>query len=150
MSDVIEANIAVHSALAQVYEKDEPHFRPENKAKVSQRLAKLAARNGNGALLDLGWGTGFIIDLARPYFKSIRGIDVTKAMLDQVKLDDHDIEVHLGQVEDLPFEDESFNAATAYSFVDHLEDPSAMLREASRVLKPSGCLYIDLAPNRFY
>ena len=150
MSEVIDANIAVHSALAEVYERDEPHFRPENKAKVSRRLADLAARFGSQSLLDLGCGTGFIIDLARDHFKSIRGVDVTPAMLERVNTQGHDIEVQLGKVESLPFEADRFDAASAYSFLDHLEDQGAMLREASRVLKPGGCLYIDLVPNHFY
>ena len=53
-------------------------------------------------------------------------------------------------MEELPFEDEEFDVATAYSFLDHLEKPEDMLVEASRVLKPGGCLYIDLVPNFYY
>ncbi|RKF06521.1 class I SAM-dependent methyltransferase [Oceaniradius stylonematis] len=150
MSDVIDANIAVHSALAETYNTDEPHFRPENKAKVSKRLAELQAMTGGDRLLDLGCGTGFIIDLARPYFNEIHGIDITPAMLSQVDADGHDITIHQGQVEQLPFDDGSFDAASAYSFLDHLEDTSKMVAEAARVLRPGGALYIDLVPNRFY
>ena len=97
MPDVIDANIAVHSALAEVYEQDEPHFRPENKRKVSGRLAELAQRTGSASLIDLGCGTGFIIDLAREYLKKIRGCDITQAMLDRVKTQGHDIKVQLGK-----------------------------------------------------
>lgn len=150
MSDVIDANIAVHTALADHYSTDEPHFRPENKAKVSGRLKDLADKTGGGALLDLGCGTGFIIDLARPYFDAINGIDITPAMLKQVDTSDPKVNVQIGMVEDLPFADNSFDAASAYSFFDHLEDPRKMLAEALRVLKPSGLLYIDLVPNEFY
>ena len=135
MSDVIEANIHVHTSLAEVYNKDEPHFRPENKAKVSSRLEALKQRVEGERLLDLGCGTGFIIDLARPFFSTIRGVDITPAMLEQVDTEGHDIELHNGQVEDVPFEDNSFDALTAYSFLDHLEDQRAMLVEAKRVMK---------------
>jgi len=150
MSDVIEANVAVHTSLASSYNTDEPHFRPENKTKVAARLLELQKLTSGSKLLDLGCGTGFIIDLARPYFEEIHGVDITPAMLSQVNRDGHNISTYIGQVEALPFEDDSFDAASAYSFLDHLEDPSKMLREASRVLKPDGALYIDLVPNMFY
>lgn len=150
MSDVIDANIAVHTALADKYVSDEPHFRPENKAKVRGRLADLSTMVGGGAMLDLGCGTGFIIDLAKPYFDKISGIDITPAMLNQVDTSDPKVDVQIGRVEDLPFADNSFRAATAYSFFDHLEKPEEMFTEALRVLQPGGALYIDLVPNEFY
>ncbi len=147
---MIKANIEVHTKLAEVYNSDEPHFRPENKAKVSRRLGEMKARVKGEKLLDLGCGTGFVIDLARAHFASITGVDITPAMLARVNITGHDIELHNCQVEALPFEDETFFAASAYSFLDHLEDQKAMLTEALRVLKPGGELYIDLVPNRFY
>ena len=33
-SDVVAANVTVHSAMAATYNEREPHFRPENQAKV--------------------------------------------------------------------------------------------------------------------
>lgn len=150
MSDVIDANIHVHTSLAAVYNTDEPHFRPENKQKVSSRLRALKERSGGENLLDLGCGTGFIIDLAREHFGSITGVDITPAMLEQVNTEGHDITLHNGPVEKLPYEADSFDAASAYSFLDHLEDQGSMLVEASRVLKPGASFYIDLVPNRFY
>lgn len=150
MSDVIEANIEVHTSLAAVYNTDEPHFRPENKAKVSRRLKSLKERVDGEALLDLGCGTGFIIDLAREHFASISGVDITPAMLEQVNTGGHDIVLHNGPVEKLPYEAEKFDAVTAYSFLDHLEDQGAMLTEAARVMKRDAAFYIDLVPNRYY
>lgn len=150
MKNVIAANVAVHTALAESYNTDEPHFRPENQKKVSARLKALRERAKGGRLLDLGCGTGFVINLAKPYFSRIDGVDITPAMLAQVDTSGHDIHLHQGQVEDLPFEAETFDAATAYSFLDHLEDPAAMVKEAARVMKPGAELYIDLVPNRHY
>lgn len=150
MSNVIEANIAVHTALADRYNSDEPHFRPENQAKVAKRLAQMSDRVGGGAMLDLGCGTGFVINLAKPFFDKIEGIDITPAMLEQVDTADPKVNVQIGRVEKLPFEENSFDAASAYSFLDHLERPEEMLSEALRVLKPGGELYIDLVPNQYY
>ncbi len=150
MSDVIDANIQVHTTLADRYNKDEPHFRPENQAKVSGRLTDMHKRTQSENLLDLGCGTGFIINLARSNFNSITGVDITPAMLDQVDTSGHDITLHNSQVEDLPLNSNHFGAVSAYSFLDHLEDPSLMLKEALRVMKPGAEFYIDLVPNHFY
>ena len=72
-SDVIRANVEVHSRMVEVYAK-EPHFRPENQAKVRGVLADLRTRAKGGKLLDLGCGTGFIINLARDLFDEIHGV----------------------------------------------------------------------------
>lgn len=146
--DVIAANITVHTAMAATYDEREPHFRPENKASVRAVLESVSNRTSRGKLLDLGCGTGFIIDLARDLFDSIDGVDITQAMLERVDTSGGHITLHRQPCESLPFEDASFDAATAYSFLDHLEDYSLVLREAFRVLRPGGVLYADLLPNR--
>lgn len=141
----------MHSQLADVYNETEPHFRPENQAKVRRQLEKMAATAPSTArMLDLGCGTGFLINLAHDLFGQIDGVDATQQMLDRVDLSPGNITLHQGVVETLPFDDNTFDAATAYSFIDHLADHTAMLREASRVLKPGGRLYIDLIPNRSF
>jgi ubiquinone/menaquinone biosynthesis C-methylase UbiE len=145
---VIAANIAVHSAMAASYNEREPHFRPENKAKVREVLATLARRAGHSRLLDLGCGTGFIIDLAVDLFDEIHGVDITTAMLERVDTSSGKVVLHRQRCEELPFEDGTFDVVTAYSFLDHLADYSVVLAEAARVLRPGGILYADLLPNR--
>ncbi len=148
--DVIEANIQVHTRMAASYNSSEPHYRPENRAKVRAKLDDMRRRFGRGRLLDLGCGTGFIIDLARDMFDAVDGVDVTQAMLDRVDLSSGNVKVHRCAAEALPFGDASFDVVSAYAFVHHLKDYSNALREAFRVLKPGGGCYIDLEPNRLF
>jgi ubiquinone/menaquinone biosynthesis C-methylase UbiE len=148
---VVAANQKVHSQLAAKYNENEPHFRPENQSKVRRRLETLAAQApSTDRMLDLGCGTGFLLNLAHDLFARVDGVDATQAMLDRVDLSPGNITVHQGVVESLHFADQTFDAVTAYSFIDHLEDHVAMLREAFRVLKPGGRLYVDLIPNRSF
>jgi ubiquinone/menaquinone biosynthesis C-methylase UbiE len=148
---VVQANQKVHGQLAHAYNESEPHFRPENQAKVHQRLTELATRApSNDRMLDLGCGTGFLLQIARDLFKKIDGIDATQAMLDRVDLSPGNITLHQGIVEALPFEDATFDIVTAYSFLDHLEDHVPVLHEAARVLRQGGIIYIDLVPNRAF
>lgn len=150
MSSVVDANVEVHTRMAGTYNELEPHFRPENQAKVRAVLERLAARVGGGKLVDVGCGTGFILHLARDLFREIHGVDVTQAMLDRVDRSSGNIELHRGPAEELPFGDASVDMVSAYSFIHHTEDYWAVLREAARVLRPGGLLYIDLEPNKAF
>jgi len=148
LTETMKANIAVHSALADRYNELEPQFRPENQEKVSARLARLRAAAPGGKLLDIGCGTGFIIHLAVDHFAEIHGLDITPAMLARIRRDRGNITLHTAPAEALPFPDASFDAVTAYSFMDHLDDPAVVLAEIARVLRPAGFFYADLVPNR--
>lgn len=146
--DVRDANVVVHSRMAAQYNEREPHFRPENKATVRARLQALRSEFG-GRLLDVGCGTGFIIDIAADLFDVVRGIDLTPAMLDRVQLRPN-VQVFCGDAAELPFGAADFDVVSAYSFLHHLQNLAPVLSEVHRVLRPGGCLYADLEPNRHF
>jgi SAM-dependent methyltransferase len=146
--DVREANIVVHSRMAALYNEREPHFRPENRARVRARLEALRAEFG-GRLLDVGCGTGFIIDIAADVFDDVRGIDLTPAMLARVPRRSN-VHVYCGDAASLPFSAGDFDVVSAYSFLHHLQDLEPVMDEIHRVLRPGGCLYADLEPNRHF
>lgn len=148
-SEIVRANIQVHTRMADCYNQ-EPHFRPENQAKVRVMLEKLAARCGGGKLLDIGCGTGFIIHLAKPFFREIHGVDVTQAMLDKIDRSGGNVHLHNAPAENVPFADGTFDMVSAYSFIHHVEDANRVLREAARVLRPGGICYVDLEPNKLF
>src|SRR5499427_1713377 len=148
-SEVIRANVEVHSRMVVVYQK-EPHFRQEKEEKVRRILVGLRERAAGGKLLELGCGTGFIITLARDLFDEIHGVDVTPAMLARVDTSRGNIQLHNTNAERLPFGDGVFDVVTGYSFLHHLEDFRLVLRETFRVLKPGGLAYFDLDPNRLF
>ena len=149
---VLSANQKVHAFLAESgeYEKS-PHFRPENKEKVSSIIRQLSSRlEYRETLLDLGCGTGFILSLGHPFFKKVIGVDITDEMMQKVDLSPGNIEIHKCVAENTPFEDSSIDMVTAYSFLDHLVDYSDVLKESYRVLKKGGIFYADLNPNRAF
>jgi ubiquinone/menaquinone biosynthesis C-methylase UbiE len=98
----------------------------------------------------VGCGTGFIIHLAVGVFDEIHGVDITPAMMRRVRTDAGNISLHRSSAEAMPFPDAMFDAVTAYSFVDHVKDQGALLREVARVLKPGGVFYADLIPSRLF
>ncbi len=62
---VIRANQELHTVLAGSYDANEPHFRPENIAHVEGRLKELFADTSAKRMVDLGCGTGFVINIAK-------------------------------------------------------------------------------------
>jgi ubiquinone/menaquinone biosynthesis C-methylase UbiE len=148
-SEVKRANIEVHTRMADSYNAQEPHFRPENQAKVRAVLTRLAEQCGGGRLLDIGCGTGFILKIAEPLFRELYGVDLTPAMLGKVERSAK-VQISNASAESLPFAANSFDLVSAYSFIHHVEDALQVLREACRVLKPGGICYVDLEPNKHF
>jgi ubiquinone/menaquinone biosynthesis C-methylase UbiE len=149
--EVINANIAVHSKLATFYAKTEPHFRPENVAIVDARVKAIAEATKAKKLLDLGCGTGFMINVAKNHVKHVVGVDVTRAMLDQVdKTGPGTIELHEHDTGSFPAETGTFDMVTAYSFLHHLYDIEPTLGTAAKALRKGGQFYVDLDPNFYF
>lgn len=149
--EVIEANKIVHTQLSEVYNKNEPHFRQENVRAVRQKLQRLIGDKAGLRVLDMGCGTGFIVDILREQECLIHAIDVTPAMLGKVKKDGL-AEVHVYEADSGTFDGEAnfYDLITAYSFIHHLYEIESTLSNAYRMLKPGGHLYIDLEPNFYY
>lgn len=148
--EALEANIYVHAFLANTGEYNKsPHFLPENQEKVRKILLRLSSlcKDKNKAV-DFGCGTGFIIHMVHDLFKEVHGVDITQDMMKHVDLSLGNVTLYESVAESTPFEDESYDFATAYSFMDHLVDFRVFLKEAYRVLKKDGILYSDLNPNR--
>ncbi len=146
---VIAANIEVHTKMASTYNANEPHFRPENQARVRQRVQALRAASGP-KLLDIGCGTGFVLDLAHDLFDELTGIDITQAMLDLVNLRGGKVKILNCPVEAMPFSAASFDAVSSYAFIHHVRDYRLVLKEVARVLRPGGRFYLDLEPNKLF
>ncbi|OGL46804.1 MAG: hypothetical protein A2W05_05375 [Candidatus Schekmanbacteria bacterium RBG_16_38_10] len=149
--DVVNSNIELHTSLADKY-KEEPHYRPENITKIREIIKMLKSKTGGESLLDVGCGMGFIIDIAKEYFKVIRGIDVTPAMLEKVdvEISQCDVKVEIADADNLPFEGNFFDVCTAYAFLHHLHDIQPVLKEIYRVLKRGGIFYSGLDPNNYF
>ena len=89
-------------------------------------------------VLDVGTGTGDVAVGAAERGASVVGIDFSQAMLAEARRLHPEQSFREGSVESLPFTDESFDAVVGNTVLHHLGDPVGALREAHRVLAPSG------------
>jgi SAM-dependent methyltransferase len=105
----------------------------------------------NGSILEIGCGTGGLLVAAARSGRSIIGVDIAARWLvvARRRLTDQKLNVPLfaACAERLPWPDASFSAVVADSLLEHLDDPSEVLRECLRVLKPGGRLIV-WSPNR--
>tara|TARA_B100000085_G_scaffold267064_1_gene276300 strand:+ start:708 stop:1553 length:846 start_codon:yes stop_codon:yes gene_type:complete len=147
----IDANIAVHSTMANTYNQQEPHYRPESISRVENIVSKICKQHKVKDVLDLGCGTGFMIDILKNYVETITGVDVTQDMLDLVDQSGpakiNLINSDTGSI-DLP--SNHFDLATAYTFLDHLYDMIPTFENTYKALKEGGVFYADLSPNFYF
>jgi len=101
-------------------------------------------------VLDAGCGPGFVAASAKLLGASVEGIDFSAGMIKQAKSLFPDINFSVADVEDLPAQDETFDAVVSNIVLFHVTDPRKAMIEARRVLKPNGRFVFSqwLGPDR--
>ncbi len=107
-----------------------------------------------GRLLDIGTGTGRLLEIAAPRVESALGVDASREMLAlaRARLAERGLAgrcaVRQADMYRLPLADAAFDAVALQMVLHYAEDPAAALAEAARVLKPGGSLLVvDLASH---
>jgi ArsR family transcriptional regulator len=148
-------------AVAQAYFEaaaDEWHalrrlHQPE--ALVEARLVSAVMGRKFDLHIDLGSGTGRMIELFAPQVRRAEGVDSSRKMLAlaRARLDDSgsgQASVRQGDILGLPYDDKCADLITIHQVLHYLPEPRAAIREAARILKPGGTLLIaDFAPHGF-
>lgn len=99
---------------------------------------------GQGAaVLDVGCGTGTILKkLAERTQISGYGIDVEENMIAEARSKCPKMEISVSSCTETPFDDCQFDIITACMAYHHFDDKRGFAKEAARILKPGGHLYI--------
>jgi ubiquinone/menaquinone biosynthesis C-methylase UbiE len=122
-------------------------------SEVEGAIASLLGDRSLGALLDIGTGTGRMLELFAPDADSAVGIDRSSEMLRlaRVKLEAAGISgasLRQGDMYALPLPDESFDSIILHQVLHFAQQPGAAIAEAARVLSPGGrLLVIDFAQH---
>jgi len=120
---------------------------------VEAALAEIVAAAAPRDLLDIGTGTGRIIEVLAPQVGQALGIDQSREMLAfaRVNLERAGASngmVRLGDMYRLPLPDASFDAVVIHQVLHYADRPASVIAEAARVLRPNGVLIIvDFAPH---
>jgi ArsR family transcriptional regulator len=120
---------------------------------VEAALLKLVGKRPFQAMLDLGTGTGRLLEIFAPLYRRGVGIDMSREMLAvaRANLDKAGIanaQVRQGDIFSPPVERDSYDLVTMHQVLHYLDDPARAIGEAARLLRPSGRLVIvDFAPH---
>ena len=129
---------AEYAALAPDYDRDWAAY---NAATAGRTLAALFAREDGGAsVLDVGCGTGVLMEGCLGSVLLPVGLDRSPAMLARARRRLPHAPLICGDAAALPFPDASFDAAVTNSALHYLDDPAAAVRELARVTKPGGAV----------
>jgi SAM-dependent methyltransferase len=87
-------------------------------------------------LLDVGCGAGLALVLAHKRGATVAGFDASAGLLEVARRRLPEADLRQGDLEDLPHDDDSFDAVTAFNSVQYATDPVGGLREIKRVATP--------------
>ena len=125
---------------------------------IAENIVEAAVRDMVGdkpfhAMLDLGAGTGRMLELLAPLAERAVGVDQSPAMLNvaRTNLDRaglRHVQMRQGDLYSLPVERNGYDLVTIHQVLHYLDDPGRAVREAAHALAPGGrLLIIDFAPH---
>ncbi|MGB8841471.1 MAG: metalloregulator ArsR/SmtB family transcription factor [Aliidongia sp.] len=120
---------------------------------VEAALMRFVAAAGITDLLDIGTGTGRMLEIFGPRVEHAVGLDSSRDMLAVARVnleraELHNCTVRHGDMYALPFAVPSFDLVLLHQVLHFAERPADAVSEAARVLRPGGRLVIvDFAPH---
>ncbi len=94
-----------------------------------------------GRVLEVGCGTGLILERLARVAEEAWGLDLSPGMLQ--KAHQRGLNVVLGSVTDIPFADDSFDLVCSFKVLAHVPDIGHALAEVARVTRPGGHMVLE-------
>lgn len=105
-------------------------------------LVRAAGVDPGSRVLDVGTGPGYLAAACATVGAAVVGIDIAEAMVDLAQSAHPDVEFRQGHAEDLPFDDDTFDAVMGNFTILHVGRPEIAAYEFARVLAPGGRLLL--------
>jgi SAM-dependent methyltransferase/DNA-binding transcriptional ArsR family regulator len=122
-------------------------------SEVETALQRLVGAGPIDSLLDIGTGTGRLLELFAPKTRRVVGVDLSSEMLAvaRANLEKAGIAaatLRKADMYQLPFPGPRFDAVTIHQVLHFADSPGGVIGEAARVMRPGGRLVIaDFAPH---
>ena len=124
----------------------------EAQMRTSYELAiKRSGLHAGQTVLDIGCGSGAFLRTAADHGAVVSGIDASEPLLAIARERVPDADLSLGDLQHLPYADDTFDAVTGFCSFFFADDMVEALREAGRVAKPGAPVVIQVwgQPERF-
>lgn len=125
------------------YSFDEAGQRPQSAWR--RRLLPLATKEPTlaaGRFLDVGCGAGWMLDEYRAKGWEVTGVEYSATA--GANAAQRGLDVRVGSLHEAAFADASFDYVRLNHSFEHMADPSAVMDEIRRVLRPGGTLFIGV------
>lgn len=139
-----QLSIREFTEAARAYDSDHAGIYEMCRDDYPQMLAELE-KEPFDAVLDVGCGTGAVLALLHEKYPDGRyvGLDLTPEMIEMARTKvAPGMEFVVGDAENLPFDEASFDAVLCSNSFHHYPNPAAFLAGALRVLRPGGRLIL--------
>ncbi|WP_456329149.1 methyltransferase domain-containing protein [Archaeoglobus sp.] len=132
--------------FSKIYDYINPIFYSDEMRKTVVDMANI---NGNSLVLEVGCGTGFTTEeiVRRTGKDKVVAVDLTPEQMMKARAKLTNVNYFLGDAENLPFKDDSFDAAISAGSIEYWPHPQKGIEEMARVTKSGGKVVI-LAPRK--
>src|SRR3954470_16147511 len=127
-------NRSYYDEFAGWYERERhlPYHRMVDDLEV-----ELVERYGAGKdVLEVGCGTGLILERVAGFARSAVGVDLSSGMLERAS--QRGLRVAQGSATNLPIADATIDVAFSFKVLAHVSDIEGAMRELARVVRPGG------------
>ena len=93
-------------------------------------------------VLEVGCGTGLILEKLARFARRAEGVDLSPGMLEHAR--NRGLDVREGSATELPYPDDSFDVAVSFKVLAHVPDIERALSEMARVVRPGGHVIAEL------
>lgn len=133
-----ESNRAYYDAFSARYEAARGDNDPGGYHELLDELESEFVRRFGARrdVLEVGCGTGLILQRIRGFARSARGVDLSPGMLAHAQ--NRGLDVMVGSATELPFSEATFDVTCSFKVLAHVPDIERALSEMLRVTRPGG------------
>lgn len=159
VAELIESRVAAEPHLRELYESmsdeqarmhfgaeeplEERHLRNSVRYFHAWRQhvlrERIGARLAEAAFLDVGDTDGLML---KHLGKDGLGFNLSPAAVRNIE--SHGVRAQLGDGQELPFDDDSFDYVLCFETLEHVESPAALLEQLARVCRPDGRVFVSI------
>ncbi len=148
-----KSQLAAEYFSQHAQEWDSIRSRMVSDADIENHLVKLVRSRPIDLLLDLGTGTGRILEIMAPYVRKAIGFDLSREMLAVARSNLENAAVanctvRHSDIQSISMNDQCADVITIHQVLHYCDNPEKVVAEAARLLKPGGqLLIVDFLPH---